>query len=139
MELLTIILIFIIGILSFLLLKKERVLGINLEDNQKEVKIIECDLAFAFSALINERGEISHYPIRAIAPRRVSPSEHTNCEIISENATPYLEAFCKDDINFVKYSRRTSAINEGAGSSTCLSVPTESLQHRLQFVFSRSM
>ena len=41
MELLTIILIFIIGILSFLLLKKERVLGINLEDNQKEVKIIE--------------------------------------------------------------------------------------------------
>ena len=41
MELLTIILILIIGILSFLLLKKERVLGINLEDNQKEVKIIE--------------------------------------------------------------------------------------------------
>ena len=41
MELLTIILIIIIGILSFLLLKKERVLGINLEDNQKEVKIIE--------------------------------------------------------------------------------------------------
>ena len=41
MELLSIILILIIGILSFLLLKKERVLGINLEDNQKEVKIIE--------------------------------------------------------------------------------------------------
>ena len=43
MELLTIILLIIIGILTFLLLKKERVLGINI-DNDKvkdQVKIIE--------------------------------------------------------------------------------------------------
>ena len=43
MELLTIILLIIIGILTFLLLKKERVLGINI-DNHKvkdQVKIIE--------------------------------------------------------------------------------------------------
>ena len=43
MELLTIILLIIIGILAYLLLKKERVLGINTEDNSQEdkVKIIE--------------------------------------------------------------------------------------------------
>ena len=43
MELLTIILLIIIGILTYLLLKKERVLGINAEDNSQEdkVKIIE--------------------------------------------------------------------------------------------------
>ena len=43
MELLTIILLIIIGILTYLLLKKERVLGINTEDNNQEdnVKIIE--------------------------------------------------------------------------------------------------
>ena len=43
MELLTIILLIIIGILTYLLLKKERVLGINTEDNSQEdkVKIIE--------------------------------------------------------------------------------------------------
>ena len=41
MELLTFVLIIIITILLFFLLKKERVLGINLEDNKKEVKIIE--------------------------------------------------------------------------------------------------
>ena len=43
MELLTIILLIIIGILAYLLLKKERVLGINTEDNCQEdkVKIIE--------------------------------------------------------------------------------------------------
>jgi two-component system phosphate regulon sensor histidine kinase PhoR len=42
-ELLTIILLIIIGILTYLLLKKERVLGINTEDNSQEdkVKIIE--------------------------------------------------------------------------------------------------
>jgi len=42
-ELLTIILLIIIGILTYLLLKKERVLGINIEDNNQEnkVKIIE--------------------------------------------------------------------------------------------------
>jgi two-component system phosphate regulon sensor histidine kinase PhoR len=42
-ELLTIILLIIIGILTYLLLKKERVLGINAEDNSQEdkVKIIE--------------------------------------------------------------------------------------------------
>jgi len=42
-ELLTIILLIIIGILTYLLLKKERVLGINTEDNNQEdnVKIIE--------------------------------------------------------------------------------------------------
>ena len=43
MELLTIILLIIIGILAYLLLKKERVLGINTEDKSQEdkVKIIE--------------------------------------------------------------------------------------------------
>ena len=43
MELLTIILLIIIGILAYLLLKKERVLGINTEDKGQEdkVKIIE--------------------------------------------------------------------------------------------------
>ena len=43
MELLTIILLIIIGILTYFLLKKERVLGINAEDNSQEdkVKIIE--------------------------------------------------------------------------------------------------
>ena len=43
MELLTIILLIIIGILTYLLLKKERVLGINAEDSSQEdkVKIIE--------------------------------------------------------------------------------------------------
>src|SRR5210317_2360827 len=43
MELLLIILLIIIGLLSILLLKKERVLGINTEDNNQEdkVKIIE--------------------------------------------------------------------------------------------------
>ena len=43
MELLTIILLIIIGILAYLLLKKERVLGINTDDNSQEdkVKIIE--------------------------------------------------------------------------------------------------
>ena len=43
MELLTIILLIIIGILAYLLLKKERVLGINTEDNSQEdkVKVIE--------------------------------------------------------------------------------------------------
>ena len=43
MELITIILLIIIGILTYLLLKKERVLGINAEDNSQEdkVKIIE--------------------------------------------------------------------------------------------------
>ena len=43
MELLTIILLIIIGILAFLLLKKERVLGIKTDENKTEeqVKVIE--------------------------------------------------------------------------------------------------
>ena len=43
MELLIVILLVIVGLLTFLLLKKERVLGINQEvkENKKEVKIIE--------------------------------------------------------------------------------------------------
>ena len=43
MELLSIILLIIIGLLTFLLLKKERVLGINTDDNKNkdQVKIIE--------------------------------------------------------------------------------------------------
>ena len=43
MELLTIILLIIIGLLTFLLLKKERVLGINTDENKNndQIKIIE--------------------------------------------------------------------------------------------------
>ena len=43
MELLTIILLIIIGILSYFLLKKERVLGINTDDSSQEdkIKIVE--------------------------------------------------------------------------------------------------
>ena len=43
MELLIVILLVIVGLLTFLLLKKERVLGINQEvkENKEEVKIIE--------------------------------------------------------------------------------------------------
>ena len=43
MELLTIILLLIIGLLTFLLLKKERVLGISTDDNKdkNQIKIIE--------------------------------------------------------------------------------------------------
>ena len=43
MELLTIILLIIIGILSYFLLKKERVLGINTDDSNQEdkIKIVE--------------------------------------------------------------------------------------------------
>ena len=42
MELLIVILLVIVGLLTFLLLKKERVLGINQEvkENKKEVKIL---------------------------------------------------------------------------------------------------
>ena len=43
MELLSIILLIIIGLLTFLLLKKERVLGINTDENKNndQIKIIE--------------------------------------------------------------------------------------------------
>ena len=43
MELLLIILIIIVALLTYLLLKKERVLGINVEDKQEQVqtKVIE--------------------------------------------------------------------------------------------------
>ena len=40
MELLTIILLIIIGLLTFLLLKKERVLGINTDENKNNDQII---------------------------------------------------------------------------------------------------
>ena len=45
MELLTIILLIIVGILAFLLLKKERVLGIKTDENKTEEQVKEIGRA----------------------------------------------------------------------------------------------